>query len=257
MTTQIFATVEKILKEFLRDKIVLFFTFALPVFFLIVLPILYQGAPSEIVSKLKGSLSVTMVSFLTMVAGYADLSGSIASDRERGLYQKIASMPVKPWMEGVGRSLGVWALSSIGALIVISVGLVYGAEFNGDFIVILKCIGLFMLVAIASAGIGLIIASLVKAESAATHAGVAITLLTAFLGGMFLPYSMLPPFLQSFARVYPVSSANASMVSLLQGQRIAGYDPLNTPQIGVTILLSCFCFVLGLALYARRCWRTK
>lgn len=39
MTTQIFATVEKILKEFLRDKIVLFFTFALPVFFLIVLPI--------------------------------------------------------------------------------------------------------------------------------------------------------------------------------------------------------------------------
>jgi ABC-type multidrug transport system permease subunit len=43
---------------------------------------------------------------------------------------------------------------------------------------------------LVATGMGLIIASWVRAESTATHADIALTPLTAFMGGMFLPYDM-------------------------------------------------------------------
>jgi len=249
--------IEKNIKELLRDKIVLFFTFALPIFFLFMLPIVLIDIPKEMIPTLKGSLSLTMITFLIMVAGQADLSGSIASDRERGLYLKIASMPIKPWKEGIGRIFGIWIFSLIGSILLLLIGVFYGAKFNGSFIIVLECIGLVLLIALAATGIGLIVAALVKGESAATHTGVAITVLTAFLGGMFVPYFMLPSFLQSFARVHPISSANALMVSLLGGEEFIGYNPLSIPQISLTIALSCLLFMLGLILYSKFCWRQK
>jgi len=251
------AVMKKNLKEFLRDRVVLFFTFAVPIFFLLVMPIMWGDVPEETISSLKGSLSLTMITFLIMIAGQSDLAGSIASDGERGLYLKIASMPVKPRKEGLGRVFGILTFSLIGSILLLIVGLIYGAKFDCDFVNILKALGFFLLIALASTGIGLIIASLVKGESAATHAGVAITLLTAFLGGMFAPYSMLPSFLQVFARIYPISSANASIVFLLEGEEFAYYNPPGLGQIGLTIALSCLLFALGLTLYSKLCWRKE
>jgi len=254
---QIMAIVEKSLKEFLRDKVVLFFTFAMPIFFLLMFPIMWGGVQKEIVPELKGGLSLTMITFLIMVAGQSDLSGSIASDRGRGLYLKIASMPIKPWTEGLGRTFGIWIFALIGSTLLLLIGVIYGAKFDGRFITVLECTGFVLLIALASTGVGLIIASLIKGESAATHTGIAITLLTSFLGGMFLPYSMLPSTLQSFARGYPISSANALMVSLLQGEELVGYNPLSSAQISFTIALSFLLFIVGLVLYSKFCWRKR
>lgn len=254
---QIVAIVGKSLKEFLRDKVVLFFTFAMPIFFLLMFPIVWGGVQKEIVPALKGGLSLTMITFLIMVAGQSDLSGSIASDRERGLYLKIASMPIKPWTEGLGRTFGIWIFSLIGSTLLLLIGVIYGAKFDGRFITVLECTSFVLLIALASTGVGLIIASLIRGESAATHTGIAITLLTSFLGGMFLPYSMLPSTLQSFARVYPISSANALMVSLLEGEELVGYNPLSSTQISFTIALSFLLFIVGLVLYSKFCWRKR
>jgi ABC-type multidrug transport system permease subunit len=251
----VIAVMEKALKESIRDKMVIFWTFAMPLFFLIMLPVMYGDIPKEIASSLKGGLALTMVTFLVMTAGQADLSGSIASDRERGLYLKMASMPVEPWKEGFGRVLAMWILSLLGAILVLLAGVVYGARFSCGFIVLLEFLGFTLLASLASVGIGLVIASLVKGESAATHTGVAVTLLTYFLGGMAFPYSSLPLPLQVFARIHPISSANASMVFLLEGVSFVGYNPTSTGQTALTVILSIFLFVIGLMLYSKRCWR--
>ncbi len=175
--TQVAASMEKTLKEFLRDKMVIFWTFAIPLFFVIGFPlILYGDTPNEVASSLKGGLTLTMVTFLLMTAGQANLPGSIATDRERGQYLKMASMPVQPWKEGLGRVLAVWIFALIGGILVLLIGLSYGATFKGGFIVSLESFGFVFLTALASVGIGLIIASIVKGESAATHTGIAHTL---------------------------------------------------------------------------------
>lgn len=257
MMSQIVAIIKKSLKEFLRDKVVLFFTFALPIFFLFMMPFMWGEAPNEIIAKLKGSLCIGMITLLIMTAGQSDLPGSIAADRERGLYLKIASMPIKPWKEGLGRIFGIWILSLIGSILLLLAGIIYGAKFDGGFIIILECIGCAFLIALTSTGVGLIIASFIKGESAATHAGVAITLLIAFLSGLVIPYLMLPSFLQIFARVFPISSANALIVLFLEGEEIVGYNPLSIAQISLTILLSFFLFIFGIIFYSKFCWRKR
>lgn len=253
--SQIMAVLEKDVKEFLRDKVILFFTFALPVFFVFIMPLMWGDVPEEIVPRLKGGLSLTMVTFMIMVAGQSNLAGSITKDRERGLYLKIISMPVTPLKEAVGRVCGVVVFTVLGSLLLVAVGLVYGAQISGSLTKVVESLGFFFLITMAATGIGLIIASVIKGESAATHTGIALTLLTAFLGGMFVPYSMLPPFLQVAARMHPIPSANASIVFLLQGEAFAHYNPVTVGQIGLTIIESCALFVIGLIMYSKLCWR--
>ena len=254
---QISAAMVKSLKEFLRERMVVFWTYSVPLFFLAVLPVMYSGIPAEVVPTLKGGLTLTMVTFLVMTAGQSSLAGSIAMDRERGLYLKMSSMPVSPRKEGVGRILAVWVFMLLGAVLLLAAGSLNGADFNGGSTEILKAAGFSLLTAIASAGVGLIVASLVKGESAATHTGVALTLLTYFLGGMALPYSNLPEVLKAFARLHPVSSATASMIYLLEGEMFVGYDPLSAAQTSSTVLLTVLVFALGLVMYSRLCWRKR
>ena len=256
MTSNLLATVVgKSLKEFTRERMVIFWTYAVPLFFLAVLPMMYGEAPAEVVSRLKGSLTLTMVTFLVMTAGQSNLPGSIAMDAERGLYLKMASMPVSPWKESLGRIFATWIFSLVGAVLMLSVGLLYGAVFEGSLTDILAAAGFSFLTVVASVGVGLITASLVKGESAATHTGVAMTLLTYFLGGMALPYSNLPLVLRYFARLHPIPSANAMMISLLEGEAYVGYNPLNMAQVALTVSSSTLILLVGLTLYSKLCWR--
>lgn len=129
-----------------------------------------------------------------------------------------------------------------------------GGNIPGGESEILGAIGFYLLIALSSTGIGLVIASLVKAESAATHSGIALTLITAFIGGLFLPYNMMPSIFQIFARIHPITSANAAIVFLLEGEQYVYYNSLNHVQIGVTVVLSGALFLSGMILYSTRCW---
>jgi ABC-type multidrug transport system permease subunit len=166
-------------------------------------------------------------------------------------------MPVSPWKEGVGRILAVWVFMLLGAVLLLISGSLCGAEFDGGSTEILKAVGFSFLTAVASVGVGLIISSLVKGESASTHTGVALTLLTYFLGGMAMPYGNLPKALKAFARLHPVSSANASMIYLLEGETFVGYNPLSAAQTASTVLLTGLVFAVGLVMYSRLCWRKR
>lgn len=252
---QVAAVAGKALKESVRDRMVLFWTYAVPLFFLVVLPLIYSGVTKELIPSLKGGLTLTTITLILMTAGQVNLPGSIATDRERGLYLKMASMPVSHWKEGMGRILAVWIFSLIGAALMLVSGALYGAKYNLGLFEVLAAMGFGFLTALTSVGVGMIIASFVKGESAATHTGVAITLLTYSMGGMALPYSNLPAALKAFARLYPISSANASMVYLLEGEAFVGYNPLNMPQTILTISLCLLIFFLGMILYSKFCWR--
>ena len=253
----VLAVTGKSLKEFLRERTVVFWTYAVPLFFLIVLPVMYSSVPGDVVSSLKGGLTLTMITFLVMTAGQSNLPGSIATDGERGLYMKMTSMPVNPWLEGLGRTLAILTISVLGALLMLVSGFIYGARFDYGLTEALLTLGFSFLTVVASAGVGLIIAALVKGESAATHTGVALTLITYFLGGMALPYPQLPVMLQAFARLHPITSANASMVFLLVGEEYIGYNPLSAVQTFSTIILSIAIFVVGMIAYSRFCWRRR
>ena len=255
---QITATLIKTILEFLRQKTVLFWTIVWPILWVLIGSFSFTGnAPPEIVSLTRGAVAISMMVFALMTAGMANLPGNIAQDRERGLLTKLMSMPISPWKDFVGRIIALLAFSCLSAFSVVSVGYVCGARFSYTMLELIQAIGFILLIFVASAGIGMLISTFIRHVHGAIMSGVGLTVISAAISGVMTPYAYLPSVLQQFARIYPISSANSSITFLLVGKDYAGYNPLDSGQILLTIIMSSLLFIVGLVTYSKYCWRKE
>ena len=253
---QVFGSFVKNIKCFARIRAVTIFTVLMPTFLLLITGVSLSSSVSESDMPLaKGVLTVSMVAFSLMLAGILNLAGSISRDRETGLLTKLKSMPISPWRDFLGRIMAAGFLSLIAAVLIIIVGIAFGARFNGTMLNDVEAVG-FLLLAIASAaGIGLLVGSYTKVLMATFFTGLGITLITAFLSGIFISYDALPSALHAFAHVYPISSAASSVEYLLLGESAAGYNPVTTGQVVLTVCLAIGLLVIGLVVYSRQGWK--
>jgi ABC-2 type transport system permease protein len=255
---QISAAYIKAVKELLREKAALFWTIAWPIIWVIIGSFSFVGgAPQEVVPYIKGSIAISMMVFALMIAGMSNLPASIAGDRQNGLLSKLISMPIKPYRDFLGRLSAVITLSLLAAALVIVIGIALGARFTAAGVEIAQAIGFVFLVMCASAGVGLMAGTLIKNLQGAIMTGVGVAVITSALSGLFAPYEMLPVPLQTFARVYPISSAQASIVHLLAGPNMVAYNPLTLAQITLTIGLSLALLLAGTILYSRLGWKLE
>jgi len=242
----------------LREKSVLFWTIAWPIIFVIIGSVVFTGsAPQAVIPYVKGSIAISMMVFALMIAGMSNLPASIAGDRANGLLSKLISMPIKPYKDFIGRIFAVITVSLLAAALVIVIGIAVGARFTGTGVEIPQAIGFVFLVICASAGVGLIAGTLIKNLQGAIMTGVGIAVITSFISGLFAPYEVLPVPLQVFSRVYPISSAQASIVHLLAGPDMIAYNPLTSGQITLTIALSFALLLVGTVLYSRLGWKLE
>lgn len=254
--SQVTGTFTKTFKCFTRIRAVAVFTVLMPMFLLLITGVsLNESVSTADMPLAKGVLTISMVAFSLMLAGILNLAGSITRDRETGLLTKLKSMPISPWRDFLGRIMAAALLTLIAAILIIAVGLAYGARFDGTATTYLETIGFLLLAIMAAAGIGLIIGSYTKLLLATFFTGLAITLFTAFVGGIFIPYESLPSSLQAFAHFYPISSADSSSIYLLLGESAAGYDPLTTGQVISTLLISIGFLAAGVFIYSKQGWK--
>jgi ABC-2 type transport system permease protein len=255
---QIMATWNKTIKEFLRQKTVLFWTIGWPIIWVLIGSFSFTAdAPAEILGYTRGAISISMMVFALMTAGMANLPGNIAQDRERGLLTKVMSMPISPWRDFTGRILALLAFSGLSAMLVVAVGFACGARFFFTGIDFGAALIFILLIFFGSAGIGMLIGTFVKHVHGAIMSGIGLTVVSAALSGVMTPYAYLPSVLQNFARIYPISSANSAITFLLVGEEYAGYNPLGASQPVLTALVALLLFVLGLITYSRFCWKKE
>ena len=253
---EISAAYTKTIKELLREKAALFWTIAWPIIWVLIGSFSFTGsAPQEVIPYIKGSIAISMMVFALMIAGMSNLPASIAGDRANGLLAKLKSMPIKAYKDFVGRISAVITLSLLAAALVIVVGIAVGARFTGSGLGIIQAIGFVFLVICASAGVGLMAGTLIKNLQGAIMTGVGIAVITSAISGLFAPYEVLPVPLQIFSRVYPISSAQASIVHLLAGSDMVAYNPLTYGQITLSVALSFLILLVGTVLYSRLGWR--
>ena len=253
--SQVRASFIRSMRIFLRDKAIIGSSVIIPVFFLIVLPmVLFQDVPDQFMPALRGYLVIAMVTLLIMSTAMSNLPGSIAADRSRDLYSKLSSMPVHPVYECLGRIATVFVFSALGSIVVISLGLVLGAELILTTIDLLFVIALASVITLFAAGIGLILAGVLKSESAAAHVGVAIVMLNYFIGIAF-PYRDLPDLLKPLVHVNPICLGNNMIAVLTFGEEFVGYNPFNLVDVTVMLVLTAVLFIIGLYTYSRYCWR--
>ncbi|MDD5659646.1 MAG: ABC transporter permease [Actinomycetota bacterium] len=253
---QISATYVKGIKDNFMSKPALFWVIAWPAIWLLLAVFVFlRGVPSEYAALAKGQSTVSMVTFSIMICGMTSLPANISEDRQRGLYQKLKTMPVQPWKEAVGKILAVLTFGLVSAAIIIIIGIILGARFNITSMGLIKSLGFLLLGTVASAGIGLIVGSLIKSIQGSIMTGVGIAVVTSAISGVFFQYSMLPPVLQKFAQIWPMSSTNSIIINFLIGD--IGYNPLSTINLSLTIAISLLFFTAGIVLYTVYCWRLE
>jgi ABC-2 type transport system permease protein len=253
---QISATFIKVLKDTYRNKSALFWVIAWPVIWLFLAVFVFlRQVPPEFAAMARGQSTISMVTFSLMVCGMTSLPANISEDRHRGLFQKLKTMPVQPWKEAIGKIMAILVFGLASAIIIIIVGLLLGGRFNLTFIALLKSLGFLFLGTLASAGVGLIVGSLIKNIQGAIMTGVGIAVVTSAISGVFFQYSMLPAVLQNFSRFWPMSSSNSVIINYLIGD--IGYNPLSVLNLSLTIVTSLLFFTVGVVLYTVYCWRSE
>jgi len=253
---QVSATYIKGLKDNFMSKPALFWVIAWPAIWLLLAVFVFlRGVPLEFAALAKGQSTISMVTFSIMVCGMTSLPANISEDRQRGLFQKLKTMPVQPWKEAVGKILAVLTFGLVSAAIIIIIGVLLGARFNITAVGLLKSLGFLLLGTLASAGVGLIVGSLIKSVQGAIMTGVGIAVVTSAISGVFFQYSMLPPILQKFAQIWPMSATNSVIINYLIGD--IGYNPLTYLNLSLTIIISLLFFSVGIVLYTVYCWRSE
>ncbi len=255
---QVTGGLERSAKELIRLKESLFWTIAWPsIWVLLSGAIFVKGIPEDVLPVVKGSMTVPMMVFALMIAGMSNLPATVSTDRERGTLAKLMSMPASPWRDFLGRVLGLLCFSALAVVLVGLVGYATGARFRLSAAEVLLALGFLLVGFTASAGIGSVIASLVKNVQGAIMTGVGLSVITAAISGVMAPYSALPASLQSFARIYPISSVNSAIIYVLFGEEYSGYTPLTVAQVASTVATSIGILAVGIILYTKIAWRRR
>lgn len=214
-----------------------------------------SGVPTQYMYLAYGMVTLMMMVFALMISGIGQLASSIARDREIGLLVKLKSMPVSPTRDIIGRILAYLSFGLVSASVTLAVGLAIGARFNLTLTSVLESTGFLLMALLAAVSIGLILGSLLNSVQGTMFLGLATTLASGFLGGIFVSYSNLPSALQVFSRFYPISSGMSSAAYVLLGQDVTGYNPLATSQIIAGIITTIVLLAIGITVYHRFSWR--
>jgi ABC-2 type transport system permease protein len=146
------------------------------------------------------------------VMSTAMVSLGIATGFERGygVLKRLGSTPLgRPRLLGA-KIITILAVEIVQAAIVIPVGLLLGWSPGGSGLCFLSAVGIVLLATVGFAGIGLLMAGVLKAEVNLAAAN-GLYLVFLLLGGMIVPITKLPSGLASVAKLLPPEALSAGL----------------------------------------------
>ena len=127
----------------------------------------------------------------------------LVADRQKLILKRLAATPLKRW-QLVGSNVVMRLLIAlVQAVIIVGVGAAFfGVEMSGSLLLSALFI---VLGALAFLALGYVLASFTKTEEAANGLTQVVQFPMMFLSGVFFPIDAMPPFLQSIARLIPLT----------------------------------------------------
>ena len=158
--------------------------------------------------NLVGTLSLGVALMITAL--------SVARERELGTFDQTLVSPATPLEIALGKLLPPLLVAVVQATLYLAiVTLLYGVPFRGNLLVFYAAILAF---ALACAGVGLFVSSLVRTQQQAFLGAFAVLLPFALLSGFATPVENMPWWLQFVTNVNPL----AHMLRLMQGLFLKG-----------------------------------
>ena len=145
------------------------------------------------------------IGLMVMMIAVQSIVGYQTRFRNNGIFRKLATTPMNnaEWLSGMMLWMLVMVAISVAAIMVTGI-LIYDVNMSIDLMAIAMIVvatGLFT-------AIGMIISQFVRDEEVAGTAAGAITFPMMFLSGSFFPLESMPDYLQSFAKVLPLTYVN-------------------------------------------------
>lgn len=140
---------------------------------------------------------------------------TIVWERESGILKKLLVTPASRYATVIGRSMASGVRAILQALIIVPVAFLIGVRFVPNVLYFISALLIIFFASGGFAAISIVIASFMKTRERFMGIGQAITMPLFFASNALYPVKMMPPILQEFALVNPMSYVVDAVRSLM------------------------------------------
>ena len=166
-------------------------------------------------------------------------------DKESRFLYRMLTTPAKPWEFIAGYSLSMVILATIQIFFFILLGWLFGMDIIGN---IGLAFAVFLLTAICSIGIGMVVASLSKSENQGESLSWLFSMPLAILSGVWFSIEFMPSYMRTFADLFPFSHAVESSRAVIT--RGAGMEAISG-DFFFLVGWAAGIFIIGTILFSR------
>ena len=155
-------------------------------------------------------------------------------EKDQGTFRRLQAAPVSRPALLIGKMLPYYLINLLQIALMFTVGVVIFHMSLGDDPLALILVSLAT--AAAANGLGLLLAALGKSQEQAGNLGTVLSIVLAALGGMMVPRSVMPAFMQKLSLVTPHAWA------------LTGFQDIIVRGLGVNAVLPAVAMLMGFAL---------
>jgi ABC-2 type transport system permease protein len=161
----------------------------------------------------------------------------LVADREKLILKRLAATPLKRWQLVGSNVLMRLLIALVQSVIIVAVGVaLFGVEITGPWALTAVFVSLG---AVTFLALGYVIASFAKTEDSANGMTSIVQFPMMFLSGTFFPIAAMPDFLQTIARLIPLTYLADALRQVMVGG--AAFAPLYVcAAVLVAWLVGCF-----------------
>ncbi|MGN9778789.1 ABC transporter permease [Micromonospora sp. H33] len=201
----------------------LFDVTAFPIIMVLMFTYLFGGAladsPRDYLQFFLPGIMVTSVVMITMYTGLG-----LNNDIEKGVFDRIRTLPVWRPAALVGMIFGDVLRYVIAAVVILGVGLVLGFRPDGGLLGVVAGIGLLVVFSFAFSWVWTFFGLVLRSEKSVMGVSMMVLFPLTFLSNVFVEPSTMPGWLQAFVKVNPITH----LVAAVRGVMAGSPDATNT-----------------------------
>ncbi|MBL4933555.1 ABC transporter permease [Clostridium paridis] len=195
------AILKRNLTNFIRDRLRLFFSIFMSLFFLFIFSFVMKSSTVGVEQPLNYLISGIII--MTVFQAALSNSTNIIEDISMGFMKEIIVSPIPRWQISIGQVLSSTTIAVIQGILVVVVALFMGL--NIDFLQFAEMVGVMLLVGVTFSSIGVFLASVAKSSTTFQIMITAFTMPLTFLSGAYIPTTVMPKLLRPFVYINPLT----------------------------------------------------
>lgn len=246
--SDILAITQRNLLRYIRLPQLLVFSTIQPVMFVVLFAYVFGGAIKtpgvDYINYLIPGIIVQSVIFGSVQTGIG-----LAEDLSKGMIDRFRSLPMARSAVLAGRTLADTCRNIFVVILMTLVGMIIGFRFQTGILEIVTAVSLTVIFGFAFSWISATIGLLVKEAESAQVAGFIWIFPLVFASSVFVPVETMPNWLQTFAKVNPITVS----VNAVRGLSLGG--PVTTPllqSLGWIFLILAIFIPLAIKIYRQR-----